>query len=198
MTTSGVRIDDPNDKSQERRKRTIHDRQEQAAEVKQRISDPGFLPHATNMEKQHLYFEVVKSYVVELEPTLTRDGLDVGNEYWEEMDLGTITFQPPAEAVDLYKGVIARSPPGASHPQSRAVRITGLSDFADLSPPFEQTWTVIWKPGSSLKDEDFTIRETVPQQISEKAYRACNKFLAEVDLGLQMSGNDYTPEEPGL
>jgi len=198
--------------SEQRRLESIHDAREDVIRVRNAVADPtaGVAPN----DRATLLFQAVKSYVMELEP-LFKQAEDVGDEYFTGTTLGSFKIAPPDAAVTKYEENVRAVAPGAGSPSAQTVEIGSLRGVLNTDPPLARTWTITLRdrggsaehkfgPDSDESAEGYDVttsrvadgalmkftykREVeIPPQISNRAYRLCNEFLAEVGLDVELA-----------
>lgn len=131
----------------------------------------------------------VTAYVLECEPLLqnTAAGLD----YWQSYDVGPIRLprSPPSDtAWEMGPDrTVVGVPDGLVDEGADAIAIPGIRQYVSLPSPITIKWAGIAEsPGCNRGTEDATepSQITIPRGVSEDVFRALNRLLADLGIGL--------------
>jgi hypothetical protein len=189
---------DPDDINRQRRLLQINDARETVINVRNSVGDPTSSVASNTYQRNTLLFAAVQSYAIELEPLFEQAGA-IGKEFLRgggDEALGVVEASPPRAAVQTHQQHQRRavgSPPGR-----KRRRVSSLQQFITLESPVRFAWEVaVSNGGGSITQETFTSEVSVPMAVSNAAYRRCNRFLSEVGLDIDITGDEWKSEEPG-
>jgi hypothetical protein len=174
---------DPDDFANRERLRQIYDARQEFQEARQNAQQLRAKEGWSLHEKQDYVLRAFQRYFFEVEGLMERH--PEGDHYLEEVELGAVL---PPEAQDGERN-------GDNHPEARV--FVGLRSLAHGYRPMP---TPGWKnrSGQDTRAIDTEVQVTVPETTVTKAFRAVNKFLAEVGLDADMdeetrdAGFDYS------
>lgn len=173
--------------NERKRYEDIHDARARVPAVRELISDPASQRQHTLQERQKALYEAVKSYAVELEWQIKDDS---EQKYWRNKDLGRVSVHPPQSAIACYEDHEREMPDGATGPVPRVQHVTGLGEFVELDPPFQEEWSIKWGDRNGIEIERFVNTASVPASVSDQAYRACNEFCHEIGIAVTIDNTD--------
>jgi len=148
-----------------------------------------------------------KAYVGELEYPLANS--QIGRQYWEKADLGAIGLEPPPPEEIAWehklKNDIGYISPNEneraygsmpsnytlkdeSAREPKHIDVVGLRTFLDLDAMLEMEHSATFRIRYHGTAEVSTAgRHPIPEHVSTAAYRAVNRFLGDIDLGIDAS-----------
>lgn len=141
---------------------------------------------ATQVVDEHVRTNVM-AYVLECEPLLKNT--EAGAEYWNDYSLGPMRLpdSPPTDrnwevgptrTVYLGDRWIDEG--------SGTILIPGIGAFVNLPSPIQVEWTGTVHPYTGeTESEAVTENYPVPRAISEDVFRAINRLLADLGIGLE-------------
>lgn len=132
----------------------------------------------------------VTAYTLECEPLFknTNDGL----RYWKQYDLPAIQL-PKAEPDEIKSDKIGPNVrnieiEGVSDSifdrENLKIKMTGIESYVTLRSPIKIHWQGYGELGYRQKRLEATTTMGVPRSLSEDVFRATNKLLADLDIGL--------------
>jgi hypothetical protein len=140
---------------------------------------------ATQVVDEHVRTNVM-AYVLECEPLLRNT--DAGTEYWAGYSLGPVPLPSRPEA-----GVAWDMQPSRTvHVDDKwltksrdCIQIPGIGAFVALPSPIRIDWSgPVRKHGTNTQSETVSQKYPVPKEISEDVFRAINRLLADLGIGL--------------
>jgi hypothetical protein len=180
-------VDDPEDFAQKQRLKQIYEArrefQQARAEAPQLRTEREWPLHKY---QNHIY-NAVQRYFFEVEGLMRRH--PEGNQYLNDVKLGGIMKADNVNRENGERGIVNPDRDGDWNPDRAFV---GLKSMAEKYRPMRTTG---YKPDKFQKDtEDTVVLVTVPVDVSVRAYRQINKFLAEVGLDADMEGDTEEAE----
>jgi len=130
----------------------------------------------------------VTAYVLEAEPLF--QNTEEGRELWRSSRVGPIPLTDPSKGVEWYE------PPDATviNVRDELVRddhilVPGIGTYVSLPSPIEVVWegeeSVTYRRGNATKDRQERAEVRPPVEVSEAVFRASNRLLADIGLGLE-------------
>jgi hypothetical protein len=132
------------------------------------------------------YRGAVEGYLLEAIPILDRDDIDLSKDYLEEVELGTVRFEPPAELVAYAKNNIEHLAPGAEIPTPTEQRLVGLRSLLKANSPLRQEFGVAMVRNGDTEQMEQTVAAEIPQYVLDRAVETTDKALAEADIGIEL------------
>jgi len=188
---------DPDDINRQRRLLQINDARETVINVRNSVGDPTSSVATNTYQRNTLLFAAVQSYAIELEPLFEQAGA-IGDTFLRGDDdaLGAVEAAPPNGAISAHQQHQRRVVGGSPQPKRRPIK--SLQQFITLESPVTFTWELtISQGGGSVAQQTFSRDVSVPMAVSNKAYRLCNRFLSEVGLDIDITGDAWKSSEPG-
>ena len=182
----------------DRRLKAIFDAREQVREVRLDIEDRRFSGGKSNQESaMGIYRSTLETYLQELEPLFLAN--PDGREIWDDRDFGTVVVSPPVSGglivTDEYH---CGAPDEYAEPENVRENVnpveynlTGLSSL--LSYPNPLTYTFEFRhnpPGEREKRRTATGEGYVDKRTLDSMFRAANRYLAEVGIGIDMQQSE--------
>jgi len=147
-----------------------------------------------------MYGMTVKQYLRNIEPLLQSDEIRNADEYYHNIDFGTVRFVPPdtkrreytivtQDLSDTELKQLLDLPRSAEVPEVKTEPITGLKDVIELPRQMTKRWSVITRdPGAVPQREYDTLERTepIPKQTYTKAVRKANEFLHSAGVGMDV------------
>jgi len=141
----------------------------------------------------------VTAYILECEPLFKNT--EAGLEYWQKYQFKPIPLprSPPDEVTSPDGPLDSTSVgptvkrkeiigiPDSMIEDSRQIAVTGIGSYVGLPSPIEIRWVGFGADSPNLSGESNNTEITqvqIPRQLSESAFRATNKLLADLDIGL--------------
>jgi len=141
----------------------------------------------------------VTAYILECEPLFKNT--EAGLEYWQRYQFKPIPLpQSPPDEVTGPNGPLDTTSvgptvkrrevigvPDSMISDSQQIGVTGIGSFVNLPSPIEIRWVGFGADSPSFAGESNNTATTqiqIPRQLSEGAFRATNKLLADLDIGL--------------
>jgi hypothetical protein len=141
----------------------------------------------------------VTAYILECEPLFKNT--EAGLEYWQKYQFKPIPLprSPPDRIVGPDGPLDSTSVgptvkrkeiigiPDSMIEDSRQIAVTGIGSYVSLPSPIEIRWVGFGSDSPNLSGESSNTEITqvqIPRQLSESAFRATNKLLADLDIGL--------------
>jgi hypothetical protein len=132
----------------------------------------------------------VTAYALECEPLFknTNEGL----RYWKQYDLPGIQL-PEAEPDEIQNDKIGPNvrnieiegvPDSMFDRQNLKIKMTGIESYVTLRSPIKIHWSGYGEHGYRLQRREVTTTMGVPRSLSEDVFRATNKLLADLNIGL--------------
>lgn len=178
-------VDDEN-YSHSRRQQSLADGRERAIEVRTEARGQMVSGQLAKKQARQYYRGAVESYLLEVIPVLQQDDIDLEKDYLEGVNLGTITFEPPAELVQYAEDNIIRLAPGSTVPTARSVPVEGLKRVLSLPSPLSQTWSVVVEQsGGPNREVARTVRE-LPLSVLDQVMQTTDEALNELDIGMKV------------
>jgi len=144
---------------------------------------------------------VVKQYLRMIEPLLRADTIEQSEEYYQEVELGSLTLVPQdtneyqfslAAHSNLSDDALRREiglPRGTEIPQPKTVPFNGLVSLIGLPSVLTQEWAVeIREDGNRRRSSVVRTSDQriVPRGVYETAFRKANLFLQKAGVGLDV------------
>lgn len=190
---------DPDDINRQRRLLQINDARETVINVRNSVGDPTSSVAASTYERNTLLFAACQSYAIELEPLFEQAGA-IGDTFLRgggrHGPLGAVEAAPPNDAINTHQRHQRRVV--GEGPQPKRRQINSLREFITLESPVRFSWGLtISRGGGSVTQQTFSREVSVPMRVSNTAYRLCNRFMSEVGLDIEITGDAWESEEPG-
>jgi hypothetical protein len=187
-------IEDPHEWNRQRRFEEIHEAREHARHALTNVNHPEV--RHRRQDRETIVFDAVKTYAIEVEPLLMR--MDVGEVYLEKIGFNPIVLTPPEESRDWFTDNYRKVLPDEQLPEEKTVQLQGLSDYIELAPPLSARWVVNYRSGGNIETKSWEKEISVPRHVSERAYRNCNLFLAQIGVDVGIVGDDHESGGPGV
>jgi len=144
---------------------------------------------------------VVKQYLRMIEPLLRADTIDQSKEYYQDVELGSVTLVP--QDTEKYRfsavanGGVSETalrreigiPRGAQIPKPETIHFNGLRSLIDQSAVLQKQW-VVDIPGDKGPLSGEVVRtgdqRLIPREVFETAFRKANLFLQKAGVGLNV------------
>jgi len=197
-STSSKKISDPDEFSQTRRLRAIHDARDRVIDTRDRVEEARVLEKLDPRAGRQLFRRAVENYVLEVEELLTDDEVTTEVDYWNGIELGSMVIEPPASFHQLLDDDHTYLVPGSQIPQGREITFYGVKSVLDAGRPETYTFSIeVERKHHGAETVTETVGKEVPLRVSENAYRALNRFLHDVDvsLGMEEGIREYGFEE---
>jgi len=132
--------------------------------------------------------QAVTAYVLEAEPLL--QNTEAGQEVWHDAGLQPAALEPPASIPwdDEPSYEVGGVPESLVDEKNDVIRVPGVAHYVSLETPFSVTWTgqadtVAHRRHATERVEEPTLM-TLPRSTSEGVFRATNKLLADLGIGI--------------
>jgi hypothetical protein len=141
----------------------------------------------------------VTAYILECEPLFKNT--EAGLEYWQRYQFKPIPLpRSPPDELTGSDGPLNSTPigpaakrreiigiPDSMIDDSQQIEVTGIGSYVNLPSPIEIRWIGFGADSPNFTGESSNSATTqiqIPRQLSEGAFRATNKLLADLDIGL--------------
>ncbi|OTE99115.1 hypothetical protein B9G49_13410 [Halorubrum sp. SD683] len=189
-----ARVLDPEEYTQKRRLRDVFDARRRVAEWEREARNLRMQQGVNEQQERHYILSAVQSYLREIEPMMLETYPEIGEEYWKDVDLGSVEIPPPESLAPENAGSVHSeiiSVEEAAEPQQASLAGIGslLGRDVWVSAQFEAR--VMKRGGDGEVPEVGTNTVLLPRRIIMKAFRQANVFLSEV--GLDLDPDDERP-----
>lgn len=195
---STAAVADPEEYSQQRRLKAIHDARERVIDTRDRVEEARILQNFDNDDARKLVRRAVENYILEVEPLLTDPEIETVVDYWngEDVQLGQMALHPPSDFNALLKDDRVFLPKGSSRPEPVGVTFYGVKSILEAGRPVTATFEMTYQQKHhGIQTVSRTVGKEIPLQILENAYRTVNRFLREVDIDASL---DDDAEDAGF
>lgn len=180
--------DDPEEYSQNERLREIFQIRMEVHRTRIEVRKAAAVGKLSRRNGLNVYASSVVGYALELESLMTKQYPDKGEDYWDNVHLGTIEPAPPEWIFDrpdkLYDVDIRNLSGGEPIP------VVGLGELVDLGESVDVTWTYEESGMRSGWDEEEAATSVpIPMDVLDAAYRQANLFLADIGMDLEPNVN---------
>lgn len=133
-------------------------------------------------DQHRSYHQLAKGFLQLLKPYLTDENIDGSKHYWERIELGSFSVDPPPaisppsreEAARALRGrdtaVVARADP-RNEADPHEYDVIGLQDFAAAPPEWDVRWSLMYGPEVSVRELRARI-ETPGVRVLPRQHRA--------------------------
>jgi hypothetical protein len=165
---SGTKVNDEENKSQNATIERIQSFRDDLAEYRLLFAQNELTEEISEAQQHRAYHQLAKGFLGLLKPYLTaEDEVAESKEYWNEVELGAFTINPPAAITQPSRGEIdtalrqgdsrtlARAEP-RNTVEPKAYTVIGLRDFDAVPAEWEVSWSVMFGPEvspASLRQE---------------------------------------------
>lgn len=171
----------------DRRLREIFEARERVAEVHSSAFAELALKNMAREQVQLLYRRAVDHYITTVEPLIHQH--DKRDHYWENVELGTITFEPPEELREEWiDDPHVKVVEGAG---MQTLPISGLKEMLEMDDVVKYPFTIeVELPHQGKRTVTKPAKQPFPRTVVTNAYRATNEFLQESALDIDLSPAD--------
>lgn len=194
MKKNGIgKINDPEDKSQNRRIESLLRRREALLEARDLAKDEYQLNNAPKEKAIRHYQSRLESLVLDLYTKFNSDMIETGEDYLYNEHIVTVEIPPPPGLVESMSDLAA----GADLPSPKTEEIKGLLWFKDNEPVITKSFTVTtWNPPT---EQTVTNQAVLDFSVLDEAVALCFEFMDEAGIDADLAAADYTGDEgPGL
>jgi hypothetical protein len=177
------------------RLRSLFDARDTAAEAiqeatltKHRLAAKRSVAESEQLVDEHVR-AAVTTYVLECEPLL--QNTSTGLEYWQSYEVGPVHLPPyPPSDTAWEMGpdrTVVGVPAGLIDADRDVIEIPSIRQYVNLPSPIRLRWSgLVESPGFDRGTEDGaeTTNISMPRDASEDVFRAINKLLADLGVGL--------------
>lgn len=161
--TSRLQVEDDENHSQTKTINRIHAYRDQLAEFQVAFAENELVGEVPERRQHRAYHQLASGLLRLLKPYLTDEEIDEAEYYWNDIDIGTFTVNPPAviqkpDRQELSGAIrsgdqttIARAKP-RNEVEPRHYTVKGLRDFAAAQPEWEVQWNVLFGPDVSAAE----------------------------------------------
>jgi len=185
-------VDDEENYTHSRRQQALEDAREHALDVRTDARGQYIEGYIDSRAQLEYYRGAVEGYVLQAAPILERTELALSEDYLEGFPLGSITFEPPQELVDIGRDNIGRLAPGAQIPTPTSFDVIGLQDILQLPSPLSTEFGVTLLRNGDEDEHTATVTAELPQTVLDRALQVTDMALAEADIGVQLSDDEQT------
>jgi hypothetical protein len=149
----------------------------------------------TERDAAQLWHSDVRRFLISIEPLLRAEDMANGEEFYKEVDLGTVTLSPPEAyqddaAIDGARPQLAGRgyklfEDGGAEPKE--TQITGLKELIDreaVSATWEVTVKDYTRPEQPIQTERLSKTVPVPRKILRNGVRVADIFLDRIGVGI--------------
>jgi len=190
-----ARVLDPEEYTQKRRLRDVFDARRRVAEWEREGRNARVMnDHVSEHHERHLLLTAVQSYLREVEPLMLETYPEIGKEYWQKAELGTVQIPPPESLSPENAGSVHTDVITVDETASpEEVHLEGIGTLLGrevwLSGEFEARVTKRGVGGEVTQKDTNSV--LIPRPVIMKAFREANMFLA--DVGLDLDPDDERP-----
>jgi hypothetical protein len=157
----------------------------------------------TEEEAVTLWHGKVRTFLVAIEPLLRDEDLQNSTEYYEQVEIGTVTIHPPreyrqqsmvptAEKLRQRNNEVLLSDP----PQPKSETLYGLRSVIERETVSAE-WTVPVRAenGPAIQERSVHQERLLPWSILQNALRRADQFLQDVNVGFEVMKEDKRDAE---
>jgi len=161
--------------------------------------DPQIRGSISEAEKIRTFAMTVQQFLRRIEPLFRVDGIENNEQYYKDIDVGTITLHPPdtedyqfsligqVDATDKELRRMIGLPRGVDLPEPVEIDITGLQEVIEREPVLSFQWSVcVARKGPKPQWEYVypSVTRPMQKQVYKNAVRMADLFLQEAGIGL--------------
>lgn len=189
-----VTVADPDEYTQTRRLRAIHDARENVVQTRNQVEEAEIFQDFDPDAGRRLVRRAVENYALEVEPLVRDADSRTDRDYWSGVELGTMAIHPPGWFADVLADPGVYTVNGSGIPEPVGFTFNGLESLFDAGRPpaaaFEMT---VQKKHEGVQTVTDTVPREIPLDVLENAYRTLNRVLR--DLGIDASLDDNQDAE---
>jgi len=186
-STSDTTIDGDENYSHQRRQQRLEEAREHALNIRMDARGQAIEGAITHTDQLAYYRGAVEGYVIEAIGILDRDEVELSKDYLEQVHLGTVRFEPPAELVEIGKENIEQLAPGAEIPTPSERDVFGLRSLLEAPSPLLEEFAVVLLRNGNTEEITRTVPVEIPQHVLDRAIEVTDKALAEAGVGVELS-----------
>lgn len=186
-----VAVADPEEYSQSRRLRAIHNARENVLDTRNNILEAQLSNGFSDQLARRYFRQAVENYILEVEPLLTSGDVECAPAYWENEYLGSFTVHPPAELTQRPDDPHTHIVGSDSIPEPETVGLYGLKDLIERTWPHTETFTLrINAKHDGIRSLSRTVSAEPSMDVLLSAFRQTNGFLQEIEIDATLNTNE--------
>jgi hypothetical protein len=175
-----AKIDDPEDYIRSRRLQEIYDAKEAVRDKRGQLEQIKADPDVNIPETNLLYAlrAVVEDFLIAIEPLAVREAGDIGEPYWQQVELGAVTLYPPR----------------GWQCAARHYELNGLQSILDAPKQFTYRFTTRQQQRhGGMRSQSERVSKPIPESVLMRAVRQGANFLADigVEVGVETERTEY-------